>query len=352
MQLIFWIFILLFSFYVLALICDEYFVDSLEKIAKKLKLSPDAAGATLIAVGSSAPELFVSLSALFLPGENTPIGVGTIVGSALFNILVIVGASALVNKLIIQWQSIIRDLSFYFISILLLLWFFSDGQITLFESLTFLIFYIIYVVAVINWKKILPYQSPEFSDSSKNTASEKNQKNLLYVVNKPIQYLFKKIFPKPDQYYLIFFISIIFISIFSAILVEGAQAIGHIIGVPSIIIALIVLAAGTSIPDLMSSIIVARQGYGGMAVSNAIGSNVFDIFIGLGFPWTLAMIIHQKTIVVDNNNLAQSILILFSTIILLFAMFFIEKWKLGKKSGFILIGIYVLYLLWTLLKAF
>ena len=80
------ILVMLLAFYLMAEVCDKYFVSSLEKISKQLKMSPEAAGATFMAVGSSAPELFVSLMALFKPGEEA-MGAGTIVGSAIFNIV-------------------------------------------------------------------------------------------------------------------------------------------------------------------------------------------------------------------------------------------------------------------------
>ena len=94
---------MLFAFYLMAEVCDKYFVASLEKISKRLKLSPEAAGATFMAAGSSAPELFVSLMALFKPGEEA-MGAGTIVGSAIFNILVITGASLVVRQAFVIWQ--------------------------------------------------------------------------------------------------------------------------------------------------------------------------------------------------------------------------------------------------------
>lgn len=84
MTLVVSIVLLLISFYLLAVVCDRYFVDSLDRIAKQLKMNSDMAGATFMAIGSSAPELFVSLIALFKPG-NEALGAGTIVGSALFN---------------------------------------------------------------------------------------------------------------------------------------------------------------------------------------------------------------------------------------------------------------------------
>ena len=99
MFLILHIAILILCFYLLAVVCDRYFISSLDKIALKLKMNSDMAGATLMAVGSSTPELFVALIALFKPG-NEAMGAGTIVGSAMFNILVIIGASAMVKKAI------------------------------------------------------------------------------------------------------------------------------------------------------------------------------------------------------------------------------------------------------------
>ena len=77
-------------FYLLAVVCDRYFVESLEIMSKKMKLSDDVAGATLMAVGSSAPEFFTAAMALFAVGHES-VGAGTIIGSAIFNILVIVG---------------------------------------------------------------------------------------------------------------------------------------------------------------------------------------------------------------------------------------------------------------------
>ena len=125
-----YILLLFISFYVLAKVVDDYFVESLDKIAERLKLSSDAAGATLMAVGSSAPELFVALFAVFRPGDHAAIGVGNIVGSALFNILAITGAAAIVRKAVIAWQSVVRDLFFYAIAILLLLLTLLYGQVS------------------------------------------------------------------------------------------------------------------------------------------------------------------------------------------------------------------------------
>lgn len=114
--------LLLISFYLLAVICNEFFVESLDRISNKLKLSSDVAGATFMAMGSSAPELFTSLIAVLRDGGgHADVGAGTIVGSAIFNILVIIGASAAFKAAKLRWQPVVRDTLFYCLSILLLL---------------------------------------------------------------------------------------------------------------------------------------------------------------------------------------------------------------------------------------
>lgn len=109
-----WVFLMLYMFKALGTICDEYFVPSLEVIVEKLQLSNDVAGATFMAAGSSAPELFTSLVATFLIVNEG--GVGTIIGSAIFNILVIVGATGLIackeQSLKIWWYPLCRDTFF------------------------------------------------------------------------------------------------------------------------------------------------------------------------------------------------------------------------------------------------
>ena len=97
---------LVVSFYLLAQVSDKYFIESLDRIAHKLNMSHDMAGATLMAVGSSAPELFVAVIALVKPGDHGAIGIGTIVGSAVFNILGIIGAVAVVRRSVLAWQPV------------------------------------------------------------------------------------------------------------------------------------------------------------------------------------------------------------------------------------------------------
>jgi len=349
MNLILYTLILLGSFYLLAVICDRYFVFSLDKIAEKLKMNSDMAGATLMAIGSSAPELFVSFIALFKPG-NEAVGAGTIVGSALFNILVIIGASALVRKAFIAWQPIIRDTIFYSLSIILLILAFWDGRITFIEAFLFIALYLVYVFAVMKWREILPYKEEKAEPVEILEEGLKKEKNnflgkLLNLINRSFDF----IFPSQKYYYRVFFLSITFIAALSWVLVESAVAIANILNIPAVIIGLTVLAAGTSIPDLMSSVIVARQGRGGMAISNAIGSNIFDILIGLGLPWAVVSI-GGKIIPVATENLYSSIFLLFATVISVLLFLIAKKWHINKFAGFGLIGIYLMYLVWNIFQ--
>ncbi|MDD2680956.1 MAG: calcium/sodium antiporter [Patescibacteria group bacterium] len=344
--------LLLASFYLLAVVCDRYFVQSLDKIAEKLKMNSDMAGATLMAVGSSAPELFVAIIALFKPG-NEALGAGTIVGSALFNILIIIGASAMVRKAFIAWQPIVRDLTFYTLSIIWLIVSFWDGKITLMESAIFLILYVIYVVAVMKWKKIFPYKDENkdpIEAVEDGLYKEEKKKSLVAFFLNGIKYTLDFIFPKEKHYWSAFFLSIVFIAALSWVLVESAVGIAQILNIPAVIIGLTILAAGTSVPDLMSSIIVARQGRGGMAISNAIGSNIFDILIGLGLPWAVVTI-GGKIIPVATENLNSSIILLFATVISVLFFLIAKKWHIGRFAGISLISLYILYLIWTILQA-
>ncbi|MBT4734611.1 MAG: calcium/sodium antiporter [Candidatus Marinimicrobia bacterium] len=345
MLLVYLIIVLIISFYLLARVCDDYFVDSLDRVAKDLKMSSDVAGATLMAIGSSAPEFFVSIISVLKPGDFAEIGIGTIVGSALFNLLVIIGASAMVRSTILTWQPVLRDSIFYSTSIIFLLWAFSDGQISMVEAGAFIIVYIIYVVSVMNWRKILKYEDDSQDELENNSDSFSSSWMLIF---KPFDILLSKFFLSERHYIFNFFISIIFIGGLSWVLVESAVMISNILHIPKAIIALTVLAIGTSIPDLISSIIVARQGRGGMAISNALGSNIFDILIGLGIPWMIILLLTDGPLVVGKENLFSSVILLFASVLVVLFILIVRKWKIGKYSGMFLIGVYLTYLIWAI----
>lgn len=150
---------MIYMFVALAIVCDEYFVPALEVITDKLALSPDVAGATFMAAGGSAPELFTSIIGVFIADSN--VGIGTIVGSAVFNILFVLGMCAFVvgmqidpatNKptvLNLTWFPLTRDTVFYVVSLVALVVSFSAGpvpeSVEWWESLIMFMIYIAYV---------------------------------------------------------------------------------------------------------------------------------------------------------------------------------------------------------------
>merc|ERR1719506_1924344 len=118
------------------------------------------------------------------------------------------------------------------------------------------------------------------------------------------------------KYYVMTFLSSIFwIGVLSYYMVEWASKLGCLLNIHPAIMGCTLLAAGTSVPDAIGSLLVAKNGQGDMAVSNAIGSNVFDILLGLGIPWTLNGLIYGTTLSVDADNLVPLSLILIGTLV-------------------------------------
>lgn len=132
-------------FVALAIVCDEFFVPSLDVIIEKLDIADDVAGATFMAAGGSAPELFTSVIGVFVSFDD--VGIGTIVGSAVFNILFVIGMCALFSRtvLTLTWWPLFRDCTFYSMSLITLILFFRDNYIEWYEALILFSFYLMYV---------------------------------------------------------------------------------------------------------------------------------------------------------------------------------------------------------------
>lgn len=137
---------MMYMFVSLAIVCDEFFVPALGVITDKLAISDDVAGATFMAAGGSAPELFTSLIGVFIAHSN--VGIGTIVGSAVFNILFVIGMCALFSREVLHltWWPLFRDVSFYILDLILLIIFFLDNIIMWWESMMLVGCYTLYVV--------------------------------------------------------------------------------------------------------------------------------------------------------------------------------------------------------------
>ena len=134
-------------------------------------------------------------------------------------------------------------------------------------------------------------------------------------------------------------------------MVTWATIIGAALGIPDILMGLTFLAAGTSVPDLLSSVIVARQGLGDMAVSSSIGSNIFDVCIGLPVPWLLFMASFNKVISIDSRGVATSIFILLAMLLVTVVSIMLSKWQLTPQLGVAMFLLYFVYVAQELIHA-
>jgi len=154
-------------------------------------------------------------------------------------------------------------------------------------------------------------------------------------------------------FYATFIGSIIWLACFSGGMVWWATIVGWCWGIPSTVMGITFIAAGTSVPDLLTSVIVARQGYADMAVSSSIGSNIFDILIGLPLPW-LFWCLTQGSVKVGegDTSLSQSILVLFGMLVAVFITVVCNKWVMTRTLGYTMFVLYIVFLIQYLITVY
>lgn len=164
-----------------------------------------------------------------------------------------------------------------------------------------------------------------------------------YVVFLPIAFAYLFTIPdnKKDAYKgiywatLTFFICLAWMGLICYFMVDWITVIGATAGIPSVIMGLTFLAAGTSVPDMLGALIVAKRGQGDQAVSSSVGSNVFDICIGLAVPWLLFYAVYQEDYAVGADSLFVSIVIIALSVAFVLSVLKYQGWKHGKASGYL-----------------
>ncbi|XP_054718980.1 sodium/potassium/calcium exchanger 3-like [Uloborus diversus] len=153
---------------------------------------------------------------------------------------------------------------------------------------------------------------------------------------------------------LTFLASITWTAIFSYVMVWMVTLAGYTLGIPDSIMGITFLAAGTSVPDAFASLIVARQGQGDMAVSNSLGSNIFDILIGLALPWFIqtAIIEPGSIAVINSRGMVYSVVLLFLTIVITIGGITMSHWQLTRRLGIVLLSVYAVFLVLSILLEF
>ena len=153
-----------------------------------------------------------------------------------------------------------------------------------------------------------------------------------------------------SRYMLTFAMSIFWIGLLSFVMVDMAARAGCVLGIPGLVMGLVVLAAGTSVPDALSSILVAKLGQGDMAVANVLGSNVFNILLGLGLPWLCRALVDGHSLKLpENEDIVLPVIVLLLYLVFFISVIALQKWKLSKQLGVIFIVAHFVFLLWNLL---
>lgn len=291
----------------------DKFTDGAAAIARKMNIPEIVIGLTIVAMGTSAPELFTSVVSA-LKG-STGLALGNIVGSNIFNSLLIVGAAAAVAPISISQATIVKDIPFALVSSLLLTAVCLDGNLTRLDSLLLLIGFALFLAYTLQMAR------NGTTEDSKSEISQALWKNILFII-----------------------IGLACLIVGSNLFVNGASIVAEQLGVSDAIIGLTIVAGGTSLPELATSIISARKGQSGIAIGNVVGSNVFNILAILGITGFISPMRDLGGI----TTIDFTMLIL--SIILVWAMSF-TKHKIERWEGFTLIGIFTLYLGWLIYSA-
>ncbi|XP_005177406.1 sodium/potassium/calcium exchanger 3-like [Musca domestica] len=377
----------MYLFLGVAIVCDEYCVPSVERLCYKLGMSYDVAGATFLAVATSAPEFFVNFYATFLTEGD--MGIGTIVGSSTFNSLAITafcGFSAGMVGFSLDWWPLTRDLLWNTLNIILLAVFMFDGYIFWYEA-AILFFCFLSNIINLSLDGVLQKQirDPEKScpcvcfiprgpvqdflamldpDNSEEKPfnfchwpiDENSWAKLIWCISYPLEVLMFLTIPNVRRhsqrkcYLLGLVMSIVWISLLTYLISWMLTVVGYYLQIPDSIMGITILAIGTSIPEAISSVIVTKKGYGSMAVCNAVGSNNFNISFCLSVPWLFKTIFMSSSsaqhhaVAINSASIFHSTVILVSTCFILYGSFLITRFQLGFGVAIICLLSYLIYI--------
>ena len=278
-------------------------------LARRIRVPEIVIGLTIVAAGTSAPELFVSMvSAL----KDTPdMAVGNVVGSNIFNTLLIVGCAAMVAPMVIAPSTVKKDMPFAVgASMLLLAVILVGSDVSRFDGLVLLAFFAVFMVYTFR----VAFQKDD-SEEASAVAPVNVWKNILFVVA-----------------------GLGGLIIGSNLFVDSASDVARQLDVSEGVIGLTIVAGGTSLPELATSVVAARKGQSAIAIGNVIGSNVFNILLILGLTATVSPMAVQGITVVDLSVMLVSILMVWA--------FSYTKYTVARWEGAVLTLAFMAYMGW------
>ena len=288
----------------------DWLTDGAVNIASRFGVSQMVIGLTIVAMGTSMPELCVSMvSAL----KGTPdLAVGNVVGSNTLNTLLIVGCSALVAPIMVKRSSVRRDIPFAVLASLLMLIFCLDGGIDRLDAALLFILFAVFMFVTVKYGK-------NEGTEAKTTAAPLGKAALLLVVG------------------------LVCLILGSNLFVDNASFIASTLGVSDAVIGLTIVAGGTSLPELATSMVSAKKGNSDIAIGNVIGSNVFNILMIIGVTG-LVKPMHIKGIT------SLDLIVMLASMLLLW-FFCRTTYKVKRWEGAVLAISYIAYLAWLIAQA-
>lgn len=306
----------------------DIFVDGSSNIAKKIGIPSVIVGLTIVSLGTSAPEL--AISAISAMKGNNEIAIGNVLGSNIFNTLVVLGGTAAITPLIIKKNIVKRDFLVNIV-VLFILYIFSfgirfdgkDGILSRIDGLILLLLCIIYIVILI--RSVFKNKNLNIDDiGSKNLSNIKLSKNIIKII-----------------------IGVVGIILGGEFVVNSATKIAYSFGMSEKLVGLTIIAMGTSLPELVTSIVAALKGETEIALGNVLGSNIFNILLILGLSSTI-----NPIVVAGNLHIDLLFLVIVTLIIgiMIFANKDKEINKLSRFKGIILVLLYIIYLLYIIMR--
>lgn len=290
----------------------DLFVEGASDLATKLKIPAMIIGLTIVALGTSAPEAAVSVTSA-LTGSNA-IAVSNVVGSNVFNTLVVIGATALMVNLNVTKDTLKQDYPILLgSSLLLLLFIYTNSQISRIEGIILLILIISYIIFLIFKAR------KESKDMPVGTTHLTPARIGLYII-----------------------IGIIGIGLGGNFVVESSKEIALSLGMSETLVGLTIVSIGTSLPELITSLTAAYNNKTDIAIGNAIGSNIFNILFILGLTDSISPI--ATTGIMFTDTLIMIIVIIISYVLAY------DKHEFDRKDGLILLGLFIVYSAYIIIR--
>ena len=287
----------------------DFLTEGAAALARRVNIPEIVIGLTIVAAGTSAPELFVSLvSAL----KGTPdLAVGNVVGSNTMNCMLIVGCAAMVAPMTISRSTVKKDIPFAVGASVLLMLLALNSFLGRFDGILLLAGFVSFMI----------YSLQQAKNGQGDTPAEEKQQN-----------------PWLSALYIV--LGLIGLVIGSNLFVDHASSLALALGISEGVVGLTVVAGGTSLPELATSVVAARKGQSAIAIGNVIGSNVFNILLILGLTATISPLQIEGITTIDMAVMLISVALvwLFS-----FTRYTVERWE-----GAALVGGYLVYLVWLI----